>query len=177
MDFAARLEQFRDELLHNRKYALAAGVLVLVLSAITLAGGYMLFRKAVDDNRPTSAKVTNVPSQVNLLLAEKNRTEVVNHIVFFNDVHLEAGPTDNVYYAVGAAGGRILVISQGAKSAPESGEVDIKGTIRPVPPATTMKTKWKLTKDEIAELKQHGIYIEADEIVARRATPKRVARK
>ncbi len=177
----ARIEQLRDELLHNRKYAAIAGVLVLAFFLTTLAGGYLLVRKAMDDNRPAVASVTNVPTRLASLLAD-DRSDVVNHIVFFNDVHLEPGPTENVFYAVGAAGDRILVFSQGKKSTSGGDEVDIvdiKGTVRTVPTTTTLSKKWKLDKQEVKAVREQGIYIEADEIVARRSksVPRSVAKK
>jgi hypothetical protein len=173
----ARIEQLRDELLHNRKYAAIAAVLVLGFWVVTLAGGYLLFKRAMEDNRPAVASVVNVPTKFASLVSD-NRNEVLNHIVFFNDVHLESGPVDNVYYAVGAAGDRVLVISQGKKSFSEGEQVDVKGTVRSVPTSATLK-KWKLDKDEQKALKDQGIYVEADEIIARRtkAAPARVAKK
>jgi len=173
----ARIEQLRDEILHNRKYAALAAVLVLGFWAVTLAGGYLLFKRAMEDNRAPVASVVNVPTQLGSLLAE-NRGEVVNHIVYFNDVHLEPGPTDDVYYAVGAAGDRMLVLSQGKKSFSDGEQVDVKGTVRSLPPTATLK-KWKLDKDEQKVLKGQGIYVEADEFIARRtkAAPARVAKK
>ena len=173
----SRIEQLRDELLHNRKYAALAAVLVLGFWAITLTGGYLLFKRAMEDNRAPVASVVNVPTQLGSLLAE-NRGEVLNHIVFFNDVHLEPGPTDDVYYAVGAAGDRLLVLSQGKKSFADGEQVDVRGTVRLVPTASTLK-KWKLDKEEQKVLKGQGIYVEADEIIARKTkpAPSRVAKK
>src|SRR3954470_16615210 len=142
----ARIEQLRDELLHNRKYAAIAAVLVLAFWLATLGGGYLLFKRAVEDTRPTVSSVVNVPTKLASLLAD-SRSEVLNHIVFFNDVHLEPGPTDDVYYAVGAAGDRMLVIAQGKKSFSEGEQVDVKGTVRSVPSTSALK-KWKLDKQE-----------------------------
>jgi hypothetical protein len=177
MDFA-RIERLRDELLHNRKYAAIAGVLLLAFWVVTLTGGYLLFRRALEDVRPVVASVVNVPTNVGSLATDR-RSEVLNHIVFLNDVHLEPGPTEGVYYAVGASGDRMLVISQGRKAAADNAQVDIKGTIRQIPPASTLSTKWKLNKEEQKAVREQGIYIEADEIIARhaKAVPARVAQK
>jgi len=173
----ARVEQLRDELLHNRKYAAIAGVLVLAFFVTTLIGGFLLVRSAIDDNRASVGRSTNVPTQLGSLLSD-NRNEVVNHIVFFNDVRLEPGPTDDLYYAVGAAGDRVLVVSQGKKSSSaESDQVDIKGTVRSLPPASTLTKKWKLDKQELKAVRDQGIYIEAAEIVARRPGSSKFARK
>jgi hypothetical protein len=177
MDYA-RIEELRDELLHNRKYAAIAGVLLLGFFMATLAGGYLLFKRAVEDARPPVASVVNVPTNVGSLAADR-RSEVLNHIVFFNDVHLEPGPTEDVYYAVSATGDRVLVVSQGKKTSTDNAQVDIKGTVRTVPPTATLTKKWKLDKQEQAAVKEQGIYIEADEIIARhaRSAPARVAQK
>ena len=173
----ARLEQLRDELLHNRKYAAIAGVLVLAFFVATLAGGYLLVRGAMDDNRASVSRVTNVPTQLSSLLTD-NRNEVVNHIVFFNDVRLEAGPTEDLYYAVGAAGDRVLVVSQGKKSpSTDFEQVDVKGTVRSLPTLSTLTKKWKLDKQELKAVREQGIYIEAAEIVARRPGNSKFARK
>jgi hypothetical protein len=172
----ARIEQLRDEILHNRKYAAIAGVLLLAFWVVTLAGGYLLFKRAVEDVRPAVAGVVNVPTDVGSLATE-NRSEVLNHIVFFNDVHLKPGPTENVYYAVGVSGDRVLVVSQGKKAANDNAQVDIKGTVRSIPPTSTLSNKWKLDKEEQKAVREQGIYIEADEIIARRSTPARVAKK
>jgi hypothetical protein len=165
-DFA-QAKLLRDELLENRKYAAIAGVLALAFFAVTLAGGFILFRRAV-----------NVPTKVGLLFSYDNANDVLNHIVFFNDVQLEPGPTDNLYYAGSPNGHRVLVVSQGTKTASsDSPQVDIKGTVRALPSASTLKKKWKLSKEELEVVQKEGIYIEADAITARRVTPARVARK
>jgi hypothetical protein len=172
----ARIEQLRDELLHNRKYAAIAGVLVVAFFVASLAGGYLLLRGAMDDNRPSISSVTNVPTKLASLLAD-DRGDVVNHIVFFNDVRLEPGPTDDVFYAVGAAGDRMLVVSQGKKSLADADQVDIKGTVRPLPTLSTLTKKWKLDKQEVKAVRGQGIYIEASEIMARRVGNSKFARK
>jgi hypothetical protein len=177
MDFS-EIRRVRDELLQNRKYTIAAGVLAVAFFVVTVAGGVLVFRRAVADARPPVSSVVNVPTQVGLLFSYDNVNDVLNHIVFFNDVHLEAGPADNVYYAVGAAGHRVLVISEGSKApSSENAEVNIKGTVRQLPSAATMKKKWKLDKDELAAAQKEGVYIEANEIIARRNTPSRLAKK
>jgi hypothetical protein len=176
-DFA-QAKLLRDELLENRKYAAIAGVLALAFFAVTLVGGFILFRRAVNDTRPAVASVVNVPTKVGLLFSYDNASDVLNHIVFFNDVQLEPGPTDNLYYAGSPNGHRVLVVSQGTKTASsDSPQVDIKGTVRALPSASTLKKKWKLSKEELEVAQKEGIYIEADAITARRATPARVARK
>jgi hypothetical protein len=172
----ARIEQLRDELLHNRKYAALAGMLVLAFFAVTVVGGFLLVRSALDENRSPSSRVTNVPTQLGSLLSD-NRNEVVNHIVFFNDVRLEPGPTDDIYYAVGAAGDRILVVSQGKKASSDTDQVDIQGTVRSLPTSSTLTKKWKLDKQELKAVRDQGIYIEAAEIVARRPGNSKFARK
>jgi hypothetical protein len=172
----ARIEQLRDELMHNRKYAAVAGVLVFAFFLVTMAGGYLLVRSAMDDSRPAASRVTNVPTKLASLLSEE-RGQVVNHIVFFNDVRLEPGPADDVFYAVGAAGDRMLVVSQGKKASTDADQVDIQGTIRLVPPTSTLTKKWKLDKEEVKALREQGIYIEASEIVARRRGSSKFARK
>jgi hypothetical protein len=166
-----------EKLVGNRKYPSIARILAVVLFAVTLAGGFVLFRRAVDDTRPPVATVVNVPTQVNLLFSYDKASDVVNHIVFFSDVHLEAGPSDSLYYAGGAAGHRVLVVSEGRKPLSNNAQVDIKGTVRMLPSATTLKNKWKLSKEEVEAAQREGVYIEADEIIARRATPAPVARK
>jgi hypothetical protein len=177
MDYSAHIQQLRHGLLHNRKYAAIACVLVLGFWVITLAGGYLLVRHAMDDSHTAVSNVVNVPTKVGLLFSFDDRSDVVNNIVFFNDVHLQAGPTADLYYAVGAAGNRVLVSSQGSKSVPENGQVDIKGTVRYLPTSYTLKKKWKLTKEEIKAAREQGIYIEADQITAQPGSPDRVARK
>lgn len=172
----ARIEQLRDELLHNRKYAAIAGALVLAFWVFTLAGGYLLFKSAMEDVRPPVAGVVNVPTNVGSLATDR-KSEVLNHIVFCNDVHLKPGPTEDVYYAIGASGDRVLVISQGKKAASDNAQVDIKGTVRQIPPTSTLSKKWKLDTEEQKAVREQGIYIEADEIIARRSAPARVARK
>jgi hypothetical protein len=175
MDLAP-FEQLRHELLHNRKYAAMAGVLLIAFWAVTLIGGYVLFKRAVEDVRPAVAGVVNVPTNVGSL-ATDNKSEVLNHIVFFNDVHLEPGPTEDVYYAVSVSGDRVLVISKGKKASGDNAQVDIKGTVRSLPAVSTLSKKWKLDKEEQKAVREQGIYIEADEIIARRAMPARVAKK
>ncbi len=174
----ARIEQLRDELLHNRKYAAIAGVLVVAFFMTTVLGGYLLVKSAMDDSRPSNARVTNVPTRLESLFSD-DRSDVVNHIVFFNDVRLEPGPTDDVYYAVGAAGDRVLVLSQGKKVSSDNDQVDVRGTVRPLPPTSTLSKKWKLDKEEVKAIREQGIYIEADQIIARRskAIPRSVAKK
>jgi len=172
-----RLEQLRTELLHNRKYAALAAVVALAFFVVTLAGGFVLFRRALDDNGPAVSSVVNVPTRVGLLFSYDEPRDVVNHIVFFNDVHLEAGPTDELYYAVGAAGKRVLVLSKGAKNSADNTEVDIRGTVRLLPSKTILKKKWKLTSDELTAAQEQGVYIEADAITGQRAASAKVARK
>jgi hypothetical protein len=176
MDFS-QLKLLREELLQNRKYTAVAGILAIALLAVTLAGGFVLFRRAVDDTRTPAASIVNVPTQVDLLFFYDKASDVVNHIVFFNDVHLEAGPTDGLYYAGSAAGHRMLVLSAGRKPSSNNAQVDIKGTVRTLPSASTLRTKWKLNKQELEAAQKEGVYIEADQIIARRANPAPVARK
>jgi hypothetical protein len=154
-----------------------AAVVAVGFFAITLVAGFVLFRRALDDNRPSVASVVNVPTKVGLLFSYDEPSDVVNHIVFFNDVHLEPGPTDELYYAVGAAGNRVLVMSKGAKNSTDNAQVDIRGTVRTIPAVSILKKKWKLTSDELKAAREQGIYIEADTISARRPVAAKVARK
>lgn len=165
MDFA-RIEQLRDELLQNRRLAITAGLVVVAFWIVTLVGGYFLVRHAL---APDNANVrsVNTPTQVGLLLND-SMPDLINHIVYFNDVKIESGPSDDVYFATGAKGARVLVIATG-HNAPDAAAVDIQGTVRPVPPVTTMTKKWKLTKAEAQKIKEDGIYIEAEDIRADRS--------
>jgi hypothetical protein len=173
----SRIVQLRYELLHNRKYAAIAGVLVLGFWVATLAGGYLLFKRAMEDYGPPASNVVDVPTKIGLLFSYDSPREVVDQIVFFNNVRLESGPTDDIYYAVGAAGNRVLVISNGSKAAMGDSQVDIKGTVRRLPTIYTLKKKWKLSQEEIRAAREQGIYIEAEQIISQRATPARIARK
>lgn len=173
----SRIEQLRAEILHNRKYAVVASLVALAFFAVTLVVGFMIVRHAMDDDRPSVSSVVNVPTRVGLLFSYDEPSDVVNHIVFFNDVHLEPGPNDSLYYAVGAAGHRVLVMSKGLKASPENAQVDIKGTVRLIPATTVLKKKWKLTSEELKAAREQGVYIEADEIIGRRAVPGKVALK
>jgi hypothetical protein len=130
----------------------------------------------MDDNRPSASSVVNVPTKLASLLAD-DRGDVLNHIVFFNDVRLEPGPTDDVFYAVGAAGDRILVVSQGKKPSTDADQVDIQGTVRSLPAASTLTKKWKLDKEEVKALREQGIYVEASTIVARSRGGSKFARR
>lgn len=173
-----QLRRVRDELIQNRKYAAIAGVLALGLFVLTTTLGIVLFRRALDDNRPPVASVVNVPTRVGLLFSYDSVNDVLNHIVFFNDVQLEPGPSDNLFFAGSPNGHRVLVVSQGTKTASAEGsQVNIKGTVRALPPTSILKKKWKLSKEEVEAVQKEGVYIEADAIISRHAAPSRVARK
>jgi len=165
MDFS-RIEQLRDELLQNRRLAITAGLIVVAFWIVTLVGGYFLVRHALVADNSTPRSV-NTPTQVGLLL-DDSMPNLINHIVYFNDVKIESGPSDDVYYATGPKGAKVLVISTG-HNAPDAAAVDIQGTVRPAPPVATMTKKWKLSKAEAQKIKEDGIYIEADDIRADRS--------
>jgi hypothetical protein len=176
----ARLEQLRDELLRNRKALIAlvaSAVLMMLFSVGMLVGGYHLVKRSMEDARVTT-RSSNVPTLVGALLSDQRPGEVLNHIVFFNDVRLESGPADNVYYAVDTQGKRVLVVALGSKSATgEDALVDVSGTVRSLPPTSEMRKKWKLDKDEIQAVRDQGIFIEADSIQAKKQSNTRVAKK
>jgi hypothetical protein len=166
MDFS-RIEQLRDELLQNRRLAITAGLTVVAFWIVTLVGGYFLVRHALAPDSASNLHSLNTPTQVGLLL-DDSMSELINHIVYFNDVKIESGPSDDVYFATGPKGVRVLVIATG-HNAPDASAVDIQGTVRPAPPVTTMTKKWKLTKAEAQKIKEDGIYIEAEDIRADRS--------
>jgi hypothetical protein len=166
MDFS-RIEQLRDELLQNRRLAVTAGLIVVAFWAITLVGGYFLVRHVLAPDSASNLRSVDTPTQVGLLLND-SMPDLINHIVYFNDVKIESGPTDDVYFATGAKGAKVLVISTG-HNAPDAAAVDIQGTVRPAPPVNTMTKKWKLSKAEAKKVKEDGIYIEADNIRADRS--------
>jgi hypothetical protein len=176
MDFS-RIEQLRDELLQNRRLAITAGLVVVAFWMVTLVGGFLLVRHALEEDR-VSTHTVNTPTQVALLF-DNPASETVNHIVYFNDVKIEPGPTDDIYFAVGAKGKSVLVVATGSKTPSDADAVDIQGTIRIVPPLTTLTKKWKLSKEDAARVKEQGIYIEAAEIKADRSgnTQRLAARK
>lgn len=176
----ARIEQLRDELLRNRKALIAliaSAGLMLLFSAGMLIGGYHLVKRAMEDARVTP-RSSNIPTLIGPLLADQRPGDVLNHIVYFNDVHLESGAADNVYYAVDRQGNRLLVVALGSKTATgEDPVVDVSGTVRSLPPTSEMRMKWKLDKSEIKAVREQGIFIEADSIQAKKQSNTRVAKK
>jgi hypothetical protein len=158
----SRIEQLRDELLQNRRLAITAGLVFVGFWIVTLIGGYFLLRHALDDGH-VATRSLNIPTQVGLLF-DTSASDTLNHIVYFNDVKIEPGPTDDLYFAVGANGHRVLVVATGSKTPTDADAVDIQGTVRTVPPMTTLTRKWKLTKEDAERVKRQGIYIEADQI-------------
>lgn len=141
---------------------------MMLLTFGTLLTGYHLMKRSVEDSRVT-ARPVNTPTKVGLLTEDHRPGEILNSVVYFNDVRLESGPMDNLYYAVGADGERLLVVALGSKSAVgEDTPVDIEGTVRSLPPTSEMQQKWKLDKAEIKAIRSQGIFIEADSIQAKR---------
>jgi hypothetical protein len=177
MDYRERIAQLRDRLLHDRKTLIASAVLLVLLSTTTLIAGIVAVRHAVQEDRITT-RASNAPSEVGLLL-EDSPNELFNHIVFFNDVRLEAGPTNDVYFATSRDGESILVLSTGAKSASalNADSVDVQGTVRAVPPLSTLTKKWKLSKDQVKAIRKQGVYIEAESIRVKRNSPQSIAKK
>jgi hypothetical protein len=172
-----KLLQVRDQLLNNRKALVASLAMLLLLFVGTLVAGYHLVKRSIEDSRVT-ARSMNTPTKVGLLLEDQRPGDVLNHIVYFNDVRLESGPADNVYYAVGAEGKRLLVVALGSKSVVgEDAPVDIEGTVRALPPSSEMRKKWKLDKEEIKAVRDQGIFIEADSIQAKKGSPRSLAKK
>lgn len=176
-DSYERITQLRNKLLHDRKALAIAAVLLVLLSTTTLIAGIVAVRHAVQEDRITT-RAFNAPSEVGLLL-EDSPTELFNHIVFFNDVRLEAGPTNDVYFATSKDGKSILVLSTGAKSASalNADSVDVQGTVRAVPPLSTMTKKWKLSKDQVKTIRKQGVYIEAESIRVKHSSPQSIAKK
>jgi hypothetical protein len=173
----ARVLQLRDQLLNNRKILAASLALSLLLTIGTMLVGYRLVKRSMDDSRVTTRSV-NTPTKLGLLLQDQKPGDVLNHIVYFNDVKLESGNADNVYYAVGAEGERLLVVALGSKTAlSEDAPVDIEGTVRSLPPDSQMRSKWKLDKKEVKAIRQQGIFIEADSIQAKKGASQRLAKK
>ena len=165
----ARVLEIRDQLLNNRKALVASLIMMVVLSMGTVYAGYRLVKRAMEDSH-VSVRSSNIPTRIGLLLQDQKPGEVLNHIVYFNDVRLESGPAENVYYAVGAEGERLLVVALGTKSAVgEDAPVDIEGTVRSLPPSSEMRSKWKLDKQEIKTIREQGIFIEADSIEAKKS--------
>jgi len=172
-----RIQQIRDELLRDRKTLIAVSAVAFILFAGTLVAGFVLFQRAINDARVSTHSV-DTPTQVGLLFADHKPGDVLNHIVFFHDIHLESGPADNVYYAVGTEGNKVLVVAMGSKPAiDEETAVNVQGTVRPVPPTAEMKKKWKLNKEQIAAIREQGVFIEADEIARDKASTSRLAKK
>ncbi len=171
-----RIEQLKEDLLQNRKLLLTVGVLVVMFWVVTIAGGYLLVKHAIAEDRTSVNRPASTPTQVGLLFEDKNTNQIVNHIVYFNDVRLEPGPTDNVYFAVGSAGQKVMVIATGNKAPVDEAMVDLQGTARAVPAAATLK-KWKLSKDQQKAVHDQGIYIEADAIHTKHAAAQAVAKK
>ncbi|HWR17097.1 MAG TPA: hypothetical protein VN577_19870 [Terriglobales bacterium] len=170
----SRIQQWRYEYLRSRKALAIAAAVFLVLSVVAFYSGYLLIKKTMEDSKVT-ARAINTPSQLGSLLNDYEPDQIANYIVYLNDVKLEAGPTDNVYYAAGPRGNRLLVVALGSKPAlAEDETVDISATIRRVPSTYEMKKKWKLDKAEIKALREQGIYIEAEAI---RSTTKKQAEK
>lgn len=178
MDYYERIAQLRNKLLHDRKALVVAAVLLVLLSTTTLIAGIVAVRHAAQQEDRITTRAANSPSEVGLLL-EDSPTELFNHIVFFNDVRLEAGPTNDVYFATSKDGQSILVLSTGAKSASalNADSVDVEGTVRAVPPLSTMTKKWKLSKDQVKTIRKQGVYIEAESIRVKRNSPQSIAKK
>src|SRR4051812_36801339 len=172
-----QVEAMRDRLLHDRRITIGAGIISIVFMLVTFAVGAVLFKRAVDDSRYTTRSI-DTPTQVKLLLSENKPGEILNHIVFFHDVKLESGPADNVYYAVGSQGHKVVVVALGTKTAmSDDATVDISGTVRTLPPTTEMKKKWKLDAEQIKAVKEQGVFIEADSIKADKPSQQRLARR
>jgi hypothetical protein len=172
-----RIAQLRDELLHDRKWKITAAVLVLAFWVITIIAGVTFVRNAMREDRVLAHSV-NTPSQVNLIL-EDTMPHLLNHIVYFNDVRLEQGPSSDVYFASSNNGHSVLVVSKGSKSASalNADSVDVQGTVRALPPTSTLSGKWKLSKDQVKALRDQGVYIEAESIRAKRPPSPSVAKK
>lgn len=174
MDFA-RIQQLRHELLQNRRLAITAGFVVIAFWIVTIVGGYFLVRHAFDDDH-VSVRSLNTPTQIGLLL-DDSMPDLIYHIVYFNDVKIESGPTDDVYFATGPKGTSVLVVATGRKTPNDTDAVDIRGTVRPIPPLSTLTRKWKLSKDQVKAVRKQGIYIEADDIKSDRVSVQRLAAK
>lgn len=173
MEMRQRME-FREGARLTRKHLMAgAGLIVLAIFAVGIA----LFVRAVEEDSLPIANLVDVPTKIGLLFQAQDPSRIVNDIVFFNNVQLEPGPSDNLYYAVGASGTRVLVLVNSSKPLPDDNAVNLKGTVRRLPSTYVLSKKWKLTKDELQAANEQGIYIEAEKITPRKTISSRMARK
>jgi hypothetical protein len=105
---------------------------------------------------------SSVPSAIGSLLVGNTSAEI-GDAVFLKNVRLQAGPKPDLFVISGARGGRMLVSLEAPKqfqAAP--GNVDIKGTIRRLPPQEILRSGWRLSKDQVHFFRNQQVYIAAE---------------
>jgi hypothetical protein len=119
------------------------------------------------DKKPAVSR-TNTPTQIKPFLDDKEAGAQPGQIVFFNDVRFEPGPTDNAVYAVGPNGGKMLVVLNEPLKPSQNPQArfDVKGAVERTPPTATMRKKWKMKKEEAAEVQKIGVYVESETVSA-----------
>lgn len=111
---------------------------------------------------------TNTPTQIKPFLEDKEDGAQPGQIVFFNSVKIEPGPSDKTVYAVGANGGKMLVVLNEPLEKPPvpQARFDVKGSVERTPTTATMRKKWKMKKDEASEVQKVGVYLESETVSA-----------
>jgi len=96
-----------------------------------------------------------------------NASAETGDMVFLKDVTLKPGPQPQLFTAVGAKGG-LLLVRWGARTpqagGPTSRIVDIKGIIHQMPTPRILHREWLLSRKEIEVLGQQSVYIAAESV-------------
>lgn len=142
---------------------LVAAILVASVVAIVVWRTAELFAAEMD---LSSEDVPPTASCLASLLTD-NASAEAGDMVFLKDVKVRPGPQPQLFIAVGAKGGRLLV-RWGART-PQAGRptppiVDIKGTIHQMPTPRILHREWLLSRKEIELLGQQSIYVAAESV-------------
>jgi hypothetical protein len=134
-----------------------AGAAVLAVAVVGVREWFNNF----DVNARMMPKVSvSTPSSIAPLLVDS----ALGEMVFLNDVRIEDGPGTKVFFISGAQGRRMLVVSDDPDFTGHVGTVDIKGSIRRLPPVGSLRKDWRLTKEQAVTFGQQGIYLAAEDI-------------
>lgn len=138
--------------------ATAAIVLVAVAGALVAGQGQTPAEKR-------AAKRAELPPSRLDELVDSNIEQIEGSIVYLNDVKVEPGRAAGVAWVEGAQGTKMLVVAPGQDLDSEAKErVNVLGSVRRVPDASVMRSRWKLTRKEAKEVGKQGMYIEAERV-------------
>ena len=142
-------------------------LLIAVVTIWLLITAVLLVAERVTNSgqSPRRDRIESVGSQLGPFIQKLHSGSFEDQWVFLNNVHVEAGPSKRIVYAVGANGTRMLVVCNSElPKKPTDALFDVEGLLKAPPSARTMRRTWKLSAKDAREIDDQGVYILANNV-------------